>query len=215
MIEPIQQTRRELLRQRPTGESADIHFTESLAGAMIEAYSRPDEVVLDPFAGFGTTAFVAARLGRRPIAVELLADRAEAIRRRIGSEGLVLTGDARSLESLVPGPIDLCLSSPPYMTSTGHPENPLTGYRTFDGDYQVYLAELEAIGSVIAGLLRPGGHLVLNMASIQVDGRVSPLGMDVTARIKRRIPLVAEVPIQWDDPPPGLVDDRCFVFRKE
>ena len=72
---------------------------------MIEAYSRPGDVVLDPFAGYGTTAVVAARLGRRPIAIELLPRRAARIRRRLRGVGTVITGDARSLATLVRGPV--------------------------------------------------------------------------------------------------------------
>ncbi len=210
---PIEVTRGELLAQRPAGESEDIHFTESLAVIVIEAYSRPGDVVLDPFAGYGTTAVVAARLGRRPIAIELLPRRAARIRRRLRGVGTVISGDARSLATLVEGPIDLCLTSPPYMTSTGHPENPLTGYRTLDGDYQTYLGELDGIAATVAGLLRPGGHLVLNVATVTTGGRVTPLGADVAERVRRHLRLVADLPVRWDVPPAGLIDDRCLVFR--
>lgn len=37
----------------------------------IEHYSRPDEVVFDPFCGSGVTAIEAARVGRRTIALDL------------------------------------------------------------------------------------------------------------------------------------------------
>jgi DNA modification methylase len=212
-MDTIELTRRELLAQRPAGEADDIHFPESLADILIEAYSRPGDVVLDPFAGYGTTAVVAARLGRRPIAIELLPRRAARIRRRLRGVGTVITGDARSLASLVDGPVDLCLTSPPYMTSTGHPENPLTAYRTLDGDYQTYLGELEAIAVTIAGLLRPGGHLVLNVATVTAGGRVTSLAADVGERVRRHLTLAADLRVVWDVPPADLVDERCLVFQ--
>ena len=84
------------------------------------------------------------------------------------------------------------------MTSAGHPENPLTAYRTLDGDYRTYLDELEAIGAAIAGLLRPGGHLVLNVATITAGGQVTPLGADVAERVGRHLTLVADLPVHWD-----------------
>jgi adenine-specific DNA-methyltransferase len=37
---------------------------------LIDAYSRPGDVVLDPFAGSGTTAIAARRLGRQFILIE-------------------------------------------------------------------------------------------------------------------------------------------------
>jgi hypothetical protein len=43
------------------------------------------------------------------------------IRARLVGDAEVVTGDARNLAALATEPIDLCLTSPPYMTSTGHP----------------------------------------------------------------------------------------------
>jgi DNA modification methylase len=47
-------------------------FPEELARRPILAASQPGDVVLDPFIGSGTTALVAARLGRRFLGVELV-----------------------------------------------------------------------------------------------------------------------------------------------
>ena len=40
----------------------------------VEELSEPGDVVLDPFAGFGTTLVVAERLGRRGLGIELMPD---------------------------------------------------------------------------------------------------------------------------------------------
>jgi hypothetical protein len=166
----LMMTRAELLSQRPSGVTEDVHFTESLAAAVIKEYSKPGDVVLDPFAGFGTTPSVAARLGRRPVAIELLDGRASFIRQRLHGTAEIITGDARQLGSLVDGPVDLCLTWPPYMTATGHPQNPLTGYKTADGDYPTYLAELTVVFRGVAALLRTGGFVVLNVANLVTAG---------------------------------------------
>jgi site-specific DNA-methyltransferase (adenine-specific) len=47
---------------------------EQLLGRIIRASSRPKELVLDPFAGSGTTLAVAKKLGRRYLGFELSAD---------------------------------------------------------------------------------------------------------------------------------------------
>jgi DNA modification methylase len=111
-------SRAELLSQRPRGVAEDVHFSEWLVVAVVEEYSQPGDVVLDPFAGFGTTVWVAARMGRRVVAVELLDERASFIRQRLPGEAEVITGDARQLGSLIGGPVDLCLTSPPVGVST-------------------------------------------------------------------------------------------------
>jgi DNA modification methylase len=207
--------RRELVTERPDGAHDDVHFPERLAQRVIAAFSTRGEVVLDPFAGFGTTAAVALRMGRRAIAVERLPERADRIRQRVGGAARVITGDARRISRLVREPVDLCFTSPPYMTRTRHPENPLTGYSTLDGSYPTYLDELEFVFGAVAALLRPGGHLVINAATMVSGDEVTPLADDLADRVSRHLVRREDLRIAWDATPPGIVDDRCLVFAKQ
>ncbi len=56
---------------------------EQLLGRIIRACSHPDDLVLDPFGGSGTTLAVAKKLGRRFVGFELSATYAENIRQRL------------------------------------------------------------------------------------------------------------------------------------
>ncbi len=56
---------------------------EQLLGRILRACSREGEIVLDPFAGSGTTLAVAKKLGRRYLGFELSADYAQKIERRL------------------------------------------------------------------------------------------------------------------------------------
>src|SRR3954464_4707287 len=58
---------------------------ESLLARVILSSSRPDDLVLDPFSGTGTTGAVARRLGRRFIGVERDAAYAKAAEKRIAA----------------------------------------------------------------------------------------------------------------------------------
>jgi modification methylase len=58
---------------------------EALLARVILSASRPDDLVLDPFCGTGTTGAVARRLGRRFIGIERDADYAAAATARIGA----------------------------------------------------------------------------------------------------------------------------------
>jgi len=49
-------------------------FPEELPRRLIKLYSYPDDLVLDPFLGSGTTLTVAARLGRQGLGVEINPD---------------------------------------------------------------------------------------------------------------------------------------------
>jgi adenine-specific DNA-methyltransferase len=60
---------------------------ERLLERIVSAFSLPGELVLDFFAGSGTTGAVAARLGRRFILVEASAAHVELCRARLGRAG--------------------------------------------------------------------------------------------------------------------------------
>lgn len=194
----------------------DVHFSKDLARAVVQEFSAPGERVLDPFAGFGTTLAVSEEMGRSAIGVELLPERVALIRQRVEPQTRVVEGDARRLGKLDIGPVDLCLTSPPYMAEGEHPWNPLTGYETLDADYDRYLMELGEVFTAVSRLLRQGGHIAVNAANIRFQGSVTPLAWDIT-RVLMRVPGLlfrGETYLEWDDPPPWMQADYCLVFRK-
>lgn len=207
-------TRAELDVERVDFADEDVHFTEAVAAAVIEALSGTDDLVLDPFAGFGTSLVVAARLGRRAVGVELLPERVAACRERAPG-AIVIEGDARGLHRLVIGPVDLCLTSPPYRTANDHPEDPLTAYELVGGDYESYLIALTDIGSTVARLLRPGGHLVLNVANMRHDGQTTTLAWDVAKALDGVLSFISETVILWDELPHDFTGDYLLTFRRE
>ena len=203
----------DLIDERPVEADEDVHFTESLVATVLDEYTAPGDVVLDPFAGYGTTLVVAERMSRHGIGVELLQRRVDLIRRRLAGRGQVLTGDARDLTALVGGPVDLCLTSPPYMAAVDHPENPLNAYETLDGDYETYLAEVGDVFRQVARLLRPGGHAVINVANLEAGGIITTLAWDVARTVSRHLTFRHESFLCWDEQPAGLTGDYCLVFQ--
>ena len=139
---------------RPEAYGEDVHFSEALVETFVAELSKPGDVVLDPFLGFGTTVAVAERFGRRGVGCEILPERVDYVR-GLCPTATVIQGDARRLRTLLTDPVDLVITSPPYMTAVDHPENPLTGYRTTDGEYLTYLAELQDVFAQVAGSSRP------------------------------------------------------------
>ena len=200
----------ELLAQRPPEDQELVHFTESLATTVIEELTDPGDLVLDPFAGFGTTLVVAERLGRRAVGVELMPERVAQVRARLGPRARVVTGDARQLLALVPdavaelggGAVRLCLTSPPYRTRNDHPEDPLAAYEVDGGDYPGYLSDLADVAAQVRRLLRPDGHVVLNVANVVEAGVFTPLAWDVAPRgLLRAGAARRDVPVLGRDAP--------------
>jgi modification methylase len=74
------------------GARQDKHlamFPEELPKRLIKMFSFPQETVLDPFLGSGTTAMVAKALGRNSIGYEINADFIPLIKERVGSNNLL------------------------------------------------------------------------------------------------------------------------------
>ena len=76
--------------QIPTVAVPEAHFATfpaELVRHCLQLTSRPGDLVLDPFLGAGTTALVAARLGRRAVGIELNPAYVEMARRRLAVGG--------------------------------------------------------------------------------------------------------------------------------
>lgn len=75
---------------------------EQLLGRIIRSSSHPGDLVVDPFAGSGTTLAVAKKLGRSYLGFELSADYVAHIRKRLASvkSGQALDGSPEPLKSV-------------------------------------------------------------------------------------------------------------------
>ncbi len=60
---------------------------EAVLERIVAVSSNPDDLVLDPFAGSGTTLAAAKRLGRRYLGIELSEEYAECVRQRLAEIG--------------------------------------------------------------------------------------------------------------------------------
>ena len=108
---------------------------EQLLGRIIKASSRPGELVLDPFAGSGTTLSTAKKLGRHFLGLELSESYAERIAKRLEtiSVGTPLDGTAEPLLSVPTtsqgrklGATKRRLRRPPQENKTGQSPGELT-----------------------------------------------------------------------------------------
>lgn len=200
--------RAEVLAEAHPDADEDVHFASALVEAVITDLTSPGDLVLDPFAGFGTTLRVAHRLGRRAVGVELLAERC-ALARAAAPDADVHHADARDLGRLVTDPVDLVLTSPPYR-AVGDRDDPLAGY-TGTSTYTSYLAGLREVFAAAFGVLAPGGHVVVNVANIDDGAAFTPLAWDVGRLLADLGRLRPETFVVWDAPWHDLAGDYLLV----
>ncbi len=208
------------VNERPTGADEDVHMVAAVVDHVIERCSEPDDLVFDPFAGFGTTLARAVALGRRAVGIELLPERVALINEHVPT-ATIIEGDARELVRLLAehlpdavGSVDLIVTSPPYMTATHHEADPLTAYELEGGDYDRYLAELGQVAEQCAFALKPGGFMVWNVADIDHMGHTTHLIADCARVLEQHLTLVSITPIEWDVLPHDLVADALLVCVK-
>ena len=119
-------------------QNDDVRFSDSFAEYFIEHYSKPVDMVFDPFAGFGTTLYIAEKLKRRACGVEFLPERVAYVKSILKNQNSIVCGSALKLDEINLPKIDLILTSPPYMQKTNHPEYPFAGYQITGQGYSDY-----------------------------------------------------------------------------
>jgi DNA modification methylase len=191
--------------------AGDIDFGRLVELFVVE-YTRPGDLVLDPFAGSGATIATAVGLGRRGLGIEIVPELVASVRQRVGAD-MIIAGDARRLGNLDLPPVDLVVTSPPFMTISDHPQNPLSGYQTLDGDYAEYLGSLKSIMINLADRVRPGGRIALNVWNFWYEGHYTPLADDVERTLDGVLPLEQSVEINWADADSPPTDDRCLIYQ--
>jgi len=189
----------------------DIRYTEGLVELFVQEFTQEGDVIFDPFAGFGTTLFVAESLGRRGFGLEYDADRADYIRHHLRAPDRLIHGDARQLETYAFPCFDLSMTSPPYMYY-GNPTNPFTAYTTEGQGYEAYLRDLQHIYRQMKTVMNPGAHVVLEVANLKHENTVTTLGWDIGKAIGEILTFCGEIIVTWDVHPHGYDHSYCLVF---
>ncbi|MEM7247746.1 MAG: DNA methyltransferase [Acidobacteriota bacterium] len=170
------------IRLPPDMRDDDVRFSEALVEHFLSELTRPDDVVLDPFAGYGTTLLVAERMGRHGWGVELDEERAAFARSTLSHPERLLLGDSRRLGTLELPQADFSISSPPYM-GRNDPEDPLTAYREPGTGYEDYLLGLRSVYEQVGSFMKTGGHVVVEVSNIRTEQGVTPLAWDLAREL--------------------------------
>jgi DNA helicase HerA-like ATPase len=145
-----------------------FRFPLALAERVIAEYSSPDDWVLDPFCGFGTTLVAAQRLGRRAVGIEKDAERGRFAASRVVPPSRVVVGDVRRVGLPAPSPYSLLFTSPPYTT-----------FRDWDEEgFAAYFGDLRAIFAALAPSLGAGAKIVVEMSNVRTEQGVRTVAWD-------------------------------------
>ena len=204
----------------------DTRGPEMLTRYLLRRYSRRGDVVLDPFAGFGTTIHLSEQMGRIGYGIERDAERVAYARSRLADPARVALGDARDVRSFGFPKFDLCLTSPPYMTQDDS-RNALSA--DGKGGYARYLTDLVRAFRGVRRVGRDGARIIVEITNLRIDssnrrvGSVTPLAWDVADRLSTIFEFEGELVIGWTGRPLyrhggsygyGYDHSYCLVFRR-
>ncbi len=189
----------------------DVRYPDELVEHFLNEFTRPGAVVLDPFAGFGTTLKVAERLGRVAYGVELDPRRGAWVREGLRRPENLYLADARSLPVLGIPPVDLAMTSPPYMNQ-GDSEDPLSAYEVAGQGYEAYLSGLTEVFCHVRDLLKPEGRLVIEVANLKRGEAVTTLAWDIGRSVAGMMRFEGEVVVCWDRYGYGYDHSYCLVY---
>lgn len=154
------------LEELPQGvKYPHLAVPEAVVQAYVQRFSRPGDVVFDPFAGYGSTLTSALALGRQACGVELDPERLTYARQRLDGRAVLHQADSRRLDDLDLPWYQLCLTGPPFFCS---PELMQQDIPCLAPTYDDYLDELADIFRQVARRLLPGGRVVALFANMRV-----------------------------------------------
>lgn len=193
-------------------------FPAQLVLRLLECFTTDQEkVVLDPFAGIGSTLVAAERMGKKGIGLELSQEFATVARNRLAQkllwggsddESVVYHADARHLLDFVePNSVDIVITSPPYWDI-------LTRKRTADNkdirdygdnardlgrinDYERFLHALGAVFEPAYSTLKAGKYCIVVVMDIRKGPEFYPFHADV-GRLMQHIGFIFDDIIIWD-----------------
>jgi len=147
---------------------------------LLQRYTRPGDLVVDPMAGSGTTLDVARELDRRALGYDLAPTRPDIFR-----------ADARRLP-LENAKADYVFVDPPYSTHLRYSDDARCLGR-LDAADPAYYEALDAVFAEIDRILRPDRGCAVYVSDSFVKGKgFFPIGFEVFGRLRQRF-----TPVDW------------------
>lgn len=200
-------------RANPPFEGDDIRYPEGLVRHFLKTHTKKGDRVLDPFAGLGTTLFVAEEMGRTPYGIEADRNRFEWVAGQMQHWQNLRHGDSASIASCGFPKMDFCMTSPPYMPKH-HEWNPLFAGNPRHAGYAKYLRRMGLIFEGVATLLKRNATLIVQVDNLRHGHLYTPLVRDLSLVIEKSFSLQNEIIVEWTHPKQGYTHTHCLVFKK-
>jgi DNA modification methylase len=143
---------------------------------LLQRYTKPKDLVVDPCAGSGTTLDVCRDLGRRALGYDVHPARKDIFR-----------VDARKLPPELTGKVDFVFIDPPYSTHLDYGSDP-RDIGKLDAAGPDYYKAMEQVFSEIHRVLKPDRHMALYVSDSFVKGKgFFSIGFELFALLRQKL----------------------------
>jgi len=143
---------------------------------LLQRYTKEKDLVVDPFAGSGTTLDVARDLKRRALGYDVHPTRKDIFR-----------VDARKLPPELTAKADLVFMDPPYSTHLDYGPDPRDIGKLDAAQGPDYYDAMDAAFAEADRILKPGKHLAVYVSDSFVKGKgFYPIGFELFALLRKR-----------------------------
>lgn len=205
-------------------KSHPASFPVSLVGKVLDCYARgPSSVVLDPFAGSGSTLLAATHAGMQSIGLDINTEYRDLFLSRLDLFTMATNNGANKMwhyeicdarecsaffNTVRTESIDVCVTSPPYWNILSRPRSSdgkeAISYSNSDADignidsYDDFLLALGNVVENVAIALKNQCYLILNVMDLRKGSRFYPFHQDATTVVGQHSNLVLNDIIIWD-----------------
>lgn len=191
----------------------DVRYSVSLVEYFLRKFTQENDIVFDPFAGYGTTLLVAKAMGRIPFGIEYDERRVRFIQSKLGQTSQIIHGDSRQLKTYTLPTFNFSMTSPPYMRKDDI-EDPFTAYMTRYDGLTSYLKDIRSIYEQMKPIMASSARVVIEVANIKHKDSVTTLAWDIAKEVSQVLHFEGEVVVNWDSYGFGYNHSYCLVFTK-
>ena len=198
-------------RAHPSFEEPGLQSPESLLRHFIGAHTKKGGRVFDPFAGLGTTLFVAEEMGRVPFGIEANPNRQQWVAGQLDHWTHLVHGDAGRMKSYGFPKMDFCITAPPFMRKSDR-WNPLYAGDPAHAGYPAYLKRMGLIIAQLPHIMKRNAPIVVQVDNL--PGKTyTPLVFDMIGIFSRHFRLDNEVIVTWEGGRADYRHTHCLIFK--
>ena len=156
---------------------------------VIERYSKPGDLILDPMVGGGTTAIEALLTGRNSVSMDINPGSIAITKNRLSMPADILStlpetnhrlylGDVRNLDKISDESIDLIVTHPPYVNIIRYTQC-VDGDLSQISDYGLFFKEFMKAISEFYRVLKPGKYCAILIGDTHNKGHFVPISSRV------------------------------------